>query len=376
MTIDDVSLTTATIDTDRLLQNIDAFKQLLTTDTLFMAVIKANAYSHGAVHLARKMEAANAADYFGVAQLKEALELREKGIETPILVFNSVRPKDIKYAIESNITMTVFSTTLAENIVSIAEDLHKQATVHLKIDTGMARLGVDNFDDALAVYQALDSRLVQIEGIYTHFADAYEQTRKNFTHEQFKRFKAILDQFAKQDIGFDIRHSCNTAATINFPEYHLDMVRVGLGLYGFDPTVDKGEKIALKPLETVKATVTHVKEFPAGESVGYNRNYFSEKDMRIATIAIGYADGVAKALSNKGSFTYQGEKLPIVGDVCMDQVMLDSSEVPELQVGEEVTYFGDASQGDLALEEVAEQIEGSEYDLLCRIGDRVQRIYK
>jgi len=376
MTIDDVSLATATIDTDRLLQNIDAFKQLLTTDTLFMAVIKANAYGHGAVPLARKMEAASAADYFGVAQLKEALELREDGIETPILVFNSVRPQDIKYAIESNITMTVFSTTLAEKIVSTAEDLNQQATVHLKIDTGMARLGVDNFDDALAVYQALDSRLVQVEGIYTHFADAYEQTRENFTHEQFTRFQAILDQFAKQDIGFDIRHSCNTAATINFPEYHLDMVRVGLGLYGFDPTVDKGEKIALKPLETVKATVTHVKDFPAGESVGYNRNYFSKTEMRIATIAIGYADGVAKALSNKGCFTYQGEKLPIVGDVCMDQVMLDSSEIPELRVGDEVTYFGDANQGDLSLEEVAEQLDGSEYDLLCRIGQRVQRVYK
>jgi len=376
MNLDDVSLTTATIQTDRLLQNIDAFKELLTEDTLFMAVIKANAYSHGAIPLARKMEEANAADYFGVAQLKEALALREKDIETPILVFNSVRPHDIKYAIERNITMTVFSTTLAEKIVSVAEDLNKQATVHLKIDTGMARLGVANFADALAVYQALTSPFVHVEGIYTHFADAYEQTRENFTHEQFKRFEAILDQFAKQDIGFDIRHSCNTAATINFPEYHLDMVRVGLGLYGFDPTVDASENIALKPLETVKATVTHVKDFPAGESVGYNRNYFSTNEMRIATVAIGYADGVAKALSNKGYLTYRGKKLPIVGDVCMDQVMLDSSEAPELDVGEEVTYFGDVSQGDLALEEVAKQIDGSAYDLLCRIGNRVQRVYQ
>jgi len=376
MSLDDVSLATATIQTDRLLQNIESFKQLLTADTLFMAVIKANAYSHGATPLARKMEAAGAADYFGVAQLKEALALREKNIKTPILVFNAVRPKDIKYAIKSNITMTVFSTTLAENIVAVAEDLNQEARVHLKIDTGMARLGVSNFDDALAVYQALASPFVQIEGIYTHFADAYEQTRENFTHEQFKRFKAILDQFAKQDIGFAIRHSCNTAATINFPAYHLDMVRVGLGLYGFDPTVDASENIALKPLETVRATVTHVKNFPAGESVGYNRNYYSENEMRIATVAIGYADGVAKALSNKGYFTYQGKKLPIVGDVCMDQVMLDSSEAPELEVGEEVTYFGDANQGDLALEEVAAQIEGSEYDLLCRIGSRVQRVYQ
>jgi len=376
MNSDDISLATATIYPNRLLKNIDAFKKLLAADTRFMAVIKANAYSHGAVPLARKMEEANAANYFGVAQLKEALELRAAGIKTPILVFNSVHPKAIELAIKNDVTMTVFSTTVAKDIVKAAETLNKEATVHLKIDTGMARLGVANFTDALAVYQALASDYVCIEGIYTHFADAYEQTRENFTHKQFSRFKAILDQFAKQDIDFAIRHSCNTAATINFSDYHLDMVRVGVGLYGFDPTVNKSENITLEPLETVSATVTHVKDFPAGESVGYNRNYFSKEDMRIATVAIGYADGVAKSLSSEGYFTYQGEKLPIVGDVCMDQVMLDSSAVPALSVGEDVTYFGDSRQGDLALADVAELSGESEYDLLTRIGQRVRRIYK
>lgn len=376
MNFSDVSLSKATIQTDYLLKNIDAFKQLLTADTKFMAVIKANAYSHGAVPLARKMEENRAADYFGVAQLSEALKLRADEIKTPILVFNLMRANDMERAIQEEITLTVFSEEVAANVVETAEQLEKKVKVHLKIDSGMARLGVTTFKEALAVYEALDSPFVKVEGIYTHFADAYEETTESFTHEQFARYKDILDQFEQKDVQFDLKHTCNTAATINFPEYHLDMVRVGLGLYGYDPTVGGDREIELTPLETVQTTVTHIKDFPANESVGYNRTYFSKEAMRIATIAIGYADGVAKSLSNKGFFTYKGHKLPIIGSVCMDQIMLDCSEVPALKIGDEVTYFGESTNGDLTAKEVADIVGESEYDLLCRIGNRVERVYE
>lgn len=375
MNVTDVSLSKATIQTNHLLKNIETFKALLTDNTKFMAVIKANAYSHGSVPLAHKMEEAGAADYFGVAQLSEALELREAGIKTPILIFNSVRPNEIELAIKNDVTMTVFSSEVALKIVHIAEDLNHLAKVHLKIDSGMARLGVTTFEEALEVHQSLTSENIVIEGIYTHFADAIEESPENFTHQQFTRFKTIVDNFEEQEIFFDLRHSCNTAATINFPEYHLDMVRVGLGLYGLDPTAGSENKIKLEPIETVSAVVTHIKDFPAGQSVGYGRTFVSENPMRIATVAIGYADGVAKSLSNKGNFTFDGHKLPILGEVCMDQVMLDCSEVGELMIGDMITYFGNPKNDDLLLTEVAKTADASQYDLLCRIGNRVKRVY-
>lgn len=375
MNVTDVSLSKATIQTNHLLKNIETFKALLTDNTKFMAVIKANAYSHGSVPLAHKMEEAGAADYFGVAQLSEALELREAGIKTPILIFNSVRPNEIELAIKNDVTMTVFSSEVALKIVHIAEDLNHLAKVHLKIDSGMARLGVTTFKEALEVHQSLTSENIVIEGIYTHFADAIEESPENFTHQQFTRFKSIVDNFEEQEIFFDLRHSCNTAATINFPEYHLDMVRVGLGLYGLDPTAGSKNKIKLEPIETVSAVVTHIKDFPAGQSVGYGRTFVSENPMRIATVAIGYADGVAKSLSNKGNFTFDGHKLPILGEVCMDQVMLDCSEVGELMIGDMITYFGNPKNDDLLLTEVAKTADASQYDLLCRIGNRVKRVY-
>ena len=376
MNLSDLSLSKATISTDKLLENVEAFKGLLKPSTKFMAVIKANAYSHGSVVFARVMEEAGAADFFGVAQLREAIELREAGIETPILVFNSVRPAEISLALENQVTMTVFSEEVAKEVVRVSEALDIEASVHLKVDSGMARLGVSTFDEAMTVYHALKSPNVLVEGIYTHFADATDMSTENFTHEQFARFKAIIDLFGMHNVQFDIRHSCNTAGTLNFPNYHLDMVRVGLGLYGLNPNPDSEMQIDLQPVERVSSTVTHVKDFPAGESVGYARTYYSNSPMKIATIAIGYADGVAKSLSNTGHFTYKGHKLPILGAVCMDQIMLDSSEVPYLAVGDEVTYFGDPRNGDLLMTEVAKVADASQYDLLCRIGNRVNRVYQ
>ena len=230
----DVSLSTAIIEIMDLLKNIQAFKNLLTTKTKFMAVVKADAYSHGAVPLAREMEERKAADYFGVAQLSEALELRKAGIRMPILVFNAVRPEDISYAIQQNVTLTVFTKELAKDIAATAEELETKVNVHLKIDTGMARLGVTTFEEAYDIYQQLNSDYVHVEGIFTHFAQATDDSMENYTHEQFRRFKKVLDDFDAKGISFELRHSCNTAGTINFPEYHLDMVRVGLGLYIFN----------------------------------------------------------------------------------------------------------------------------------------------
>lgn len=376
MDYSDVSLSKATIRTDKLLNNISTFKQLLQKDTKFMAVIKANAYSHGMIPIAKVIEEQHAANYFGVAQLSEALTLRSAGIKTPLLIFNAACPKDIKKAIQKEITLTVFSVDMANTIAEIANGMQKIAKVHLKIDTGMGRLGVSTFKEALAIYEALKQPYIYIEGIYTHFADSDDETGTDFTQKQYTHFKDILDHFKENGITFDLRHCCNTAGTINFPAYHLDMVRVGIGLYGLNPLAYDRDKIELAPVKTISSTVTYVKDFPADHSVGYNRTYYSKQPMRVATVAIGYADGVSLALSNQGYFAYKGHKLPVIGKVCMDQTMLDCTEVPELAIGEEVTYFGDPENGDVSLYELSELVGESQYDLVCRLGTRVNCVYK
>ncbi len=369
------SLSKATIDTNKLLKNIQTFKDYISVDTLFMAVVKADAYRHGAVPLAHKMEKSGLVDYFGVAQLQEGLELRAHNIITPILMFNSLRLSEVELAIKENITFSVFSKEIAREIVERATALKHTARVHLKIDSGMARLGISTFQNALELYKILNTEYVHIEGLYTHFADATDTAPGNFSDQQFVRFKEILQQFTERAIHFDLTHTCNTAATINFPNYHLDMVRIGIGMHGIDPTTEAESKLALAPIQSVEAVVTQIKDFPAGESVGYSRTYFSKEPMKIATVAIGYADGVAKSLSNKASLTYKGQKLPIIGLVCMDQLMVDCSKVDDLAVGDYVSYFGDPADKQLLIKDFAKRADSTAYELFCRIGNRVDHIY-
>lgn len=376
MEFTELSLSRAKIYKQKLLNNIQSFKNILSKQTSFMAVVKADAYGHGAVQVAQFMEEQEVIDYLGVAQLIEAMELRNAGIQTPILIFNALRLSEIDFAINNNITLTVFSAELALAIVNRAENLKKQATVHIKIDSGMSRIGVRDFAQAHQIYQILQSSHVNIEGIYTHFADATHKEPNHFTEEQFSFFKDILDGFAEKNIHFPLVHACNTAATINFPEYHLDMVRVGIGLYGFNPTQTKNTALTLQPIQNVDAKVTFIKDFPAGESIGYGRNFYSSEAMKVATIGIGYADGVPKALSNKGYFRYADKKLPIVGDICMDQIMIDSSKEPQLKVGDYLHYFGDPADGYQSADAIAESINSSSYELLCALGRRVNRIYE
>ncbi|MDN6161800.1 MAG: alanine racemase, partial [Atopostipes sp.] len=376
MDFTEFSLSKAKIHRGKLLENIQEIKKLLSSSTKFMAVIKADAYGHGASQLAQKIESEKAVNYFGVAQLAEALELREDGIQTATLVFNHVRKEEIKLAIQNKITMTVFSKKMAKAITETAKTIQKTALIHLKIDTGMGRVGARNFKDAYDIYELLNSDFVKIEGIYTHFADADKKSPNNFSHKQFNSFKKIIDQFHEKEINFELRHAANTAATINYPDYHLDMVRVGIGIYGFNPTQSKLKKIKLQPIQNIYTRVTHVKNFPASHSIGYNRHYYSTEKMKVATIGIGYADGVPLSLSNKAYFRYHGKKLPIVGDVCMDQIMLDSSSAPKLKIGDLLSYFGDPAEGHSSASEIAKIINGSPYELLCRIGNRVERIYQ
>lgn len=366
--------TRAEINLERMSYNVGKIKDTLTANTKFMAVVKADAYGHGAVEVAKELERQHV-DYFGVAVLDEALELRNAGVRTPILVLSPIELETVPIAIENNISITIFTKKAAEIVRREAEKMRKEIRIHLKVDTGMSRIGILSREEALEVLTSLHSQYINIEGIFTHFADAENIENPAFTHEQFKKFAEIITLFEKQGITFKLKHCCNTAATLAFPEYHLDMIRTGISLYGYHPDKKMAELIDLKPVMKLKTHAAHIKELPAGQSIGYGRTYTSDAKATIATILLGYADGVPRQLSNRWHLSVNGEKAPIVGRVCMDQIMLDVTTIKDFSEKDDIVFFGDPEDGYPSLYDIAELTVGFHYELLCGIGKRIPRVY-
>lgn len=366
--------TQAEINLERIRYNVKQIKNTLAEQTKFMGVVKADAYGHGAVEVAKELERQKV-DYLGVAILDEALELRNAGIKTPILMLSPVELGNVSTAIENNISITIFTKEAANIARQEAEKLKKEATIHLKVDSGMSRIGVLSKDEAIDVSACLNSHYINIEGIFTHFADAENLDDPAFTHEQFRKFKNIVAALEEQGITFNLKHCCNTAATLAFPEYHLDMVRSGIALYGYHPDQKMAEFIDLKPVMKLKTHASYIKKLPAGQSIGYGRTYTSNKELTIATVLLGYADGVPRQLSNRWYFTINGEKAPIVGRICMDQIMLDVTGMNTLSENDDIVFFGDPRNGYPSLYAIAELTVGFHYELLCGIGKRVPRVY-
>lgn len=360
--------------------NIHQFKTLLQPDTKFLAVLKADAYGHGAVPLAQWIEKNKKADYLGVAQLVEALALREINVQMPILLFGPVQTSQLPLALERNITLPIFSVDQAESLIEAVQSSNKKAKVHLKVDSGMGRIGVRSPKDALAVFDLLSqySSQIEIEGIFTHFSDAEEFQNNSYTAKQYELFTDCIDAIERKDFRFKIKHCCNTAATILCPDYHLDMVRVGIALYGYYPDGEMTDNLKLKPVMTVKAPVTHLKKVPAETYIGYGRTYQATQDRQIATIALGYADGLNRNLSNQTALNWDNHPLEITGRICMDQAMLDVTSVKDqIELGDEVTYIGDHTSHDqlLSLYDLADKAQSFHYEMLCLLGSRIERKY-
>ena len=371
----------ARLSKENLCHNVDQFKQWIGPDTKLLCVLKADAYGHGAVKYAKFLEEAGDADYFGLAQLKEAKELRDAGIQTPILIFNPAPTAWLEYAIEHEITMPVFTEAAAHEIVKVAEKRQKTAKIHLKIDSGMNRIGVKSVAAALKVTEILTaSRWVNLEGAFTHFADADEKPANAFTQNQFNFYMKCVEAIENAGHHFAIKHCCNTSATVNFPDYHLDMVRVGIGLHGYlpDESMYAHAPFPLKPVMEVVAPVTHIKTTPAHEFIGYGCTYETPADEKIATVAIGYADGVDRRLSNHFNFTTHDEQYPAVGRVCMDQTMINITDAEnEVKIGDPVIYYGDYTTFDQVnnVHHLAEQAGTFHYEFLCHLGARVERVW-
>lgn len=361
------------ISLDAIQANVKAFKNHIRKNSKMLAVVKADGYGHGAVEVAKTAIKAGA-DYLGVALLDEAIELRNAGIHESILVFGYTNPASVEEALKNNITLTVFDIDTLQAIALAAEALQKKAKIHFKIDTGMARIGVTTKEEALELMEKTMSNLIEVEGIFTHFADA-DNIDDSYTRKQFTKFLEVTSFLKEKGYEILIKHCCNSAATISFPEMHLDMCRVGVSMYGLYPSEHMREKIKLTQAMTFKTKPIMIKKVKKGHPISYGRTYRPEHLATVATLPVGYADGLSRQLSNRGNMTVKGVQVPIVGRICMDQTMIDVTKVEHITETDVVTIFGDANQGYISLDEVAGLLQTIHYEIVCLIGKRVPRMY-
>ncbi|PAV31636.1 alanine racemase [Virgibacillus profundi] len=353
--------------------NVRTFKEYIEQDSRLMAVVKADAYGHGAVDVA-KMAIDAGADYLAVAFLDEAIQLRQAGIDFPVLVLGYTTPDAVEDAIMNDITLTVFTQDVIDTIIKIADQNKKTARIHVKIESGMNRIGIADEKEALELIQSIHSPYVLTEGIYTHFADA-DNIDSTYTVKQFEHFTKVTDYLEKHNLSIPIKHCCNSAGTIAYPEMHLDMVRVGVSLYGLYPDEHLQDKIHLKQAMSFKTKPVMIKTVQADHPISYGCTFSPEKDALIATIPVGYADGFSRLLSNKGYVTVKDKKAPIVGRICMDQSMIDVTEMEDINESDVITIFGEPDEGFISLGEVASQMNTIHYETACLISKRVPRVY-
>ena len=355
--------------------NCRMVKQLVGKDVKIAAVVKANGYGHGAVQVGRACLEAGA-DSLAVAILSEAIELREAGINCPILVMGWTPVEGYALAIEQEICLTMYNVQEAEKLNKIALAVGENAKVHLKLDTGMSRLGFQADEEGLAIAEkVLNLEAVEVEGLFSHLfnGDEYDKT---YALEQIEKFQSFIDALQQRTgVRIPIYHLGASACIIDIPEGYFDMVRPGIMLYGYQPSDQMHHFPHLKHVLTWKARVAHVKMLPAGRLIGYNGTFELHQDTLVATIPVGYADGYNRMLSNNGYILCRGKKLPIIGKICMDQFMVDASEIPDMQAGEEVILLGAADGVSITVTEMARHWGTIEHEVTCSIASRVPRVY-
>ncbi|WP_034746223.1 alanine racemase, partial [Halalkalibacter wakoensis] len=358
--------TYAEISLEAIEENAASFKNgLVAPNCQLMAVVKGDGYGHGAVEAA-KAAIRGGATYLGVAILDEALELRHAGIDAPILVLGYTAPDALIEAIRNNISITVFSSEVRDALIDLVDVEETPINVHLKVDTGMGRVGVQTSDELLELVRPLlCANYIQIEGVFTHFAEA-DSPDSTYTDLQFDRLMTFIHALENEGIAVPIKHCCNSAGTLFHKEKHLDMVRVGISLYGLKPDPSLDMPIILKQAMRLYSSIVSVRELQEGASISYGRTYTLPATRTIATLPIGYADGLSRALSNKGIALIKGQQVQMVGRVCMDQTMIDVTHHPNARVGEQVEF---------PIDDMAEKIGTINYEIVCSISKRVPRHY-
>lgn len=360
----------AQIDLGALAHNYSEIKKQLKPRVKLCAVIKANAYGHGAVPVARAAVAAGAS-YLAVATLSEAIALRQAGFTEPVLLLGLVLPEDAREVVYYGITQTVCDWELARALSAEAVRQSRTAKVHLKADTGMGRIGVrpEEIGALAAAIAALPG--LEIEGIFSHFATA-DSRDKSYTKQQIDRFRQAIAAVKAQGIFPKLCHIAESAAILEIPEAHFDMVRAGVIQYGLWPSAEVTHPIELRPLMKLQACVVWLKTVKKGESVGYGRDFVAARDSQIATLPIGYADGYIRAYGKQGYVEIHGKRAKITGKVCMDQIMVDVTDIPQVKIGDIATLFGSKT---LTIDDAAAWLDTINYEIPCLIGPRVPRIY-
>ena len=366
----------AEISLEAIGHNIREVKKRLPEGVKLLGVVKANAYGHGAVPVASYLE--NQVDYFATATIEEAVELRENGISAPILILGYVSPSQYGDLVEYDITQTIDSYAQALALEKEAARQNRKAKAHLAVDTGMTRIGFQVTEhDADEAAKIADLPHIELEGMFTHFSCA-DQEDKTYFSMQMEKYDKMTALLAERGVTIPLRHICNSAGIMEFDDHRFEMVRSGIITYGIYPSEEvKKERLDLIPALSWKSHVIHVKEVGPGIGVSYGATYVTEKPMtRIATVSAGYADGYPRALSNQGCVLIHGKKAPIIGRICMDQMMVDVTDIPDVQVEDVVTLVGTDGDETITIEEIANPAARFDYEMLCDISSRVTRVYK
>lgn len=360
----------AEINLDNIAYNVANIRKTIDKKTKIMAIVKADAYGHGAIEVA-KTALYNGADWLGVAIIDEAIELRKNNIFEPILILGHTIEHKLLQVIKYNITQTVFSYDMAKKLSDEAKKIEKTVDIHIKIDTGMSRLGfLPNYKTIDEIIAIKNLPYINITGIFTHFATA-DMKDKSFTKEQFEKYMWVIKKLEEKGINNLIKHISNSGAILDLEEYRLDMVRAGIILYGMYPSKEVLKNIDLKPAMSLKTHISYVKEIEENISVSYCRTYFTNKKTKIATIPVGYADGYSRILSNKARVFVNGKYANVIGNICMDQFMIDVTHIPNVKEGDIVTLMGE----NIKAEELANLQNTINYEIVCNIGKRIPRVY-
>lgn len=378
-------LVTAEIDLSAIAHNTREFARIVGPNVKIMPAVKADGYGHGAIDVS-KTALENGASALGVARVEEGVALRQAGIDAPILVFGYVSPINTMDLIDYDLTATVSNLDVALAISDQALEVGKKVKVHLKVDTGMGRIGVltgvghpgchgdyhHSVDDVLII---AGMKGIELEGIYTHFASA-DSHDKTYALKQLNMFTDFIDDLGKKGLEIPVKHAANSAAAIELPQSHLDMIRPGISFYGLKPSDDVDMSLVdLKPAMQLKSKIISLKTVPSGFHVSYSSTYATDRETTIAVVPIGYADGFSRHFSSNGHMLVHGIRAPIVGRVCMDLTMLDVGHIPGISLEDEVVVFGTQNGETLSVDELAGRIHTLHYEIISNLSPRVKRVY-
>lgn len=363
------------VSLDNLVHNYSEIRRIVRKETEIMPVIKANGYGHGSVELA-KLYTNLGVNRLAVSLLNEAIELRRAGIDKPILILNFTPDYQMIEVAANDLTQAIYRYEDAVVLSEAAAEMDKKLKIHIKLDTGMSRIGFlpseDSVENILKISQLPN---LEIEGIFTHFAKS-DEADKSFTRLQFDRFMKMVETLENKGLVIPLKHVSNSSAIIDLPEYNLDIVRPGIILYGYYPSDEvKKERIDIKPAMTLRTIVSNIKTLPAETGISYNHVYTTPVESKIATVPIGYADGYPRTLTGKGQVFVAGKRVTIKPRICMDQMMFDATGLGEVKIGDEVIYFGYGNKEWPSVDEVAKTFGTINYEIICMMGRRLPRVY-